>query len=343
MPRTGANPKNPGRRPAPKARKPAAGGRVRLHKLLADAGVGSRRSCEQLIEEGRVKVNGRSVVENPVLVDPAVDIITLDGRRITQADRFIYVMLNKPRSTVTTASDPAGRPTVTELVKHPSGVRLYPVGRLDYDTLGLLLLTNDGELANRLTHPRYGVHKTYHATVRGSLTDEDVAKLEKGIFLAMRREGETQGAARTGAAKLSFVRRGNPAGRGSVQAGDVNSSVIEVTLSEGRNRQVRRMLAKAGCHVKKLVRVQMGPLRLKGVRIGEWRELTPAELRSLRRAADRQPSDAGIIESTPLDKSSAPAPLRQHVARKKSAVAPGGSKPRPKSPRPSGDRPGARR
>lgn len=273
----------------------AADGRVRLHKYMADIGVASRRASEQMILAGRVKVNGRVVDTMPVLIDPEQDHVTVDGRGLEKVERHIYVMLHKPRNTMSAASDPEGRTTVTDLVQHPSGARLYPVGRLDYDTTGLLLLTNDGDLANKLTHPKFGIHKTYLATVKGELSDEHLRSLEKGIFLAHRREGETLGARRTSGAALEFVKRGRPAARGAAPAGTVNSSVIQITLSEGRNRQVRRMLAQAGCHVKKLMRVQMGPLRLKGLALGEWRELTPAELKALRRAASAPVSNEGFV------------------------------------------------
>lgn len=248
---------------------------------MASAGIASRRACEQMVEEGLVSVNGRVVASLPVLVDPVHDRIEIDGRplrRMTpRGERPVYVMLYKPRHTVSTASDPEGRRTVTDLVQHPTGVRLYPVGRLDYDTMGLVLLTNDGDLANRLTHPRFGVHKTYRAIVRGVLSEEDVARLQKGIVLATRREGKTVGVARTGGAEIQIVKR-EPA-----------RTIIDITLDEGRNRQVRRMLAKVGCPVKKLVRIRLGPLTLKGVSMGHWRELLPGELASLRRAVRDRP------------------------------------------------------
>lgn len=251
----------------------SAGGE-RLQKVLAAAGVGSRRRCEELIESGAVKVNGRRVDGLPVFVDPAADRVEVGGKALeTKPERHVYVMLHKPRHTLTTLEDPEGRRTIADVVKHPSGVRLYPVGRLDFDTMGLLVLTNDGPLANRLTHPRYEVHKTYRAIVKGRVEDEDVAKLEDGIYLALRKEGRTVGASRTGGAELTVVKR------------DRNRTILDITLTEGRNRQVRRMLANVGHHVKKLTRTSMGPLRLKGLRLGEWRELTPGEVRSLRIAA----------------------------------------------------------
>jgi 23S rRNA pseudouridine2605 synthase len=255
----------------PNADEPAA---VRLQKFLAEVGVASRRVAEELIEEGRVKVDGRVVRDLPVFIDPASDIVEIDGRRIMNApERHLYVMLHKPRRCVSTVLDPEGRRTVADLVNHPSKARLYPVGRLDFDTSGLLLMTNDGELTNRLTHPRYGVHKTYRATVKGELEPEAVAELERGIYLAERKSGQTLGGKKTMPVRMSIAAR------------DRDRTVLELTLQEGRNRQVRRMLARVGCPVKKLVRTRMGPLKLKGLAVGEWRELTRTELGALRKEA----------------------------------------------------------
>ncbi len=263
-------------RPADKAQsepdlKDASRG-VRLQKAMAEAGVGSRRRCEELIEQGRVRVNGARIADLPVWVDPEQDEIEVAGRILPRATRHIYVMLNKPRNVVSTLSDPAGRKTLTDLVNHPAAERLYPVGRLDYDTTGLILMTNDGELANQLTHPRYGVHKSYRAVIKGLLADEDIASLERGIFLAERREGRTVGARRAAHVGLKVVRR------------DRDRTILELTLAEGRNRQVRRMLANVGHPVRKLQRVGMGPIKLKGLQLGQWRELSSGELAALRNA-----------------------------------------------------------
>ena len=251
---------------------------VRLQKFMADAGIASRRTAEELIEEGRVKVGGRTITELPVWVDPQHDIVEVDGRRISGVpEKPVYVMLHKPRRCVCTVLDPEGRRTVADLVNHPSRARLYPVGRLDFDTSGFVLMTNDGELANRLTHPRYGVHKTYRATVRGRLDEEAVQELEHGVYLAERKAGRTEGAKRTMPVQMRLVSR------------DQDRTVLELTLREGRNRQVRRMLASVGCPVKKLIRVKMGPLKLKGLSVGEWRELSKVELGSLKREAGLPP------------------------------------------------------
>jgi pseudouridine synthase len=253
----------------------------RLQRVMADAGVGSRRACETMIEQGDVTVNGHPVTTLPAWVDPEEDRIVVAGKVLPQPDRKIYVMLNKPPRTLSTAKDEPGadRRTVTELVDHPAAPRLFPVGRLDFDTVGLILLTNDGELANRLTHPRYGVPKTYRVAVKGSLDEDAIKELERGIYLAQRKAGRTEGAVRTAHVEINLIAR------------ERDSSVVELTLREGRNRQVRRMLAAVGYPVKKLERIGMGPVRLKGLARGQWRELTREEIRDLKRAAADQRAD----------------------------------------------------
>ncbi len=242
---------------------------------MADAGVGSRRACESLIEAGEVTVNGKVVTDLPAWVDPESDRIVVQNKVLPQPERLIYVMLNKPPRTLSAAKDEPGydRRTVTELVDHPAAPRLFPVGRLDYETVGLILLTNDGDIANRLTHPRYGVPKTYRVTVKGKLDQDAIHELERGIFLAQRKEGQTHGAKRTSHVEIELI------------AQDRDSTVMELTLREGRNRQVRRMLAAVGYPVRKLERVGMGPIKLKGVARGAWRELTRDEIKALRRSA----------------------------------------------------------
>jgi len=257
-------------------------GAERLQRVLADAGIASRRACEALIEKGEVTVNGEVVNRLPAFVTPTDRVeyrglvvrqeVRRDGMR-KGAERLVYVMVYKPGNTVSTVWDPEGRRTVLDIVKHPSGARLFPVGRLDYDSRGLLLMTNDGELANRLTHPRYEVHKTYRVLVKGRVEDEHVGALERGMYLAERKDGETVGAKRTGRVELRIVKR------------DGTRTVMDITLTEGRNRQVRRMLAGVGHPVKKLVRTKIGPLELKGLALGEWRELTREELKALKAAA----------------------------------------------------------
>jgi 23S rRNA pseudouridine2605 synthase len=243
---------------------------VRLQKFLADAGVASRRRCEEMIAEGLVEVNGTLVASLPAWIDPTKDEVVADGRRVRRDSRVAYVLLFKPKGVVCTNSDPEGRSCAVDLVEHPSGLRLYPVGRLDMDSSGLLLMTNDGELANRLTHPRYEMHKGYEVTVAGQLSDEDLARLERGVFLS---DGERGPGRKAKAGRLDVIAR------------DRQKTILYMELFEGRNRQIRRMLLALGHPVKKLRRVKMGPLRLKGLAVGEWRDLTAEELDQVRRDA----------------------------------------------------------
>lgn len=246
----------------------------RLQRVMADAGVASRRACEELIESGIVRVNGHLVQSLPAWVNPDTDHISVNGKAIKRNEPHVYVMLFKPRGVVTTNSDPEGRSCAIDLVRHPSRARLFPVGRLDMDSSGLLLMTNDGELANRLTHPSHEVHKLYEVSVEGSIDEHEVKRLESGLFLNERRtsRGRKPGA-KTTESRLTVLKR------------DRDRTRLLMELSEGRNRQIRRMMIKLGHTVRKLRRVQMGPLKLKGLQPGQWRELTPGELKSLRVAA----------------------------------------------------------
>ncbi len=245
----------------------------RLQRVLADAGVASRRACEEMITAGLVSVNGRIVDTLPAWVDPHTDEITVEGRRLPKPERTVWVMLNKPRRCVSTCDDPDGRRTVVDLVSHPLARRLFPVGRLDYETSGLLLLTNDGDLANRLTHPRFGVEKTYLVKVKGTVEADALDRLLRGVHLAHRSDGATVGGAAATASAVRVIRR------------EHHKTTLEITLREGRNRQVRRMLADLGHPVVRLERVRVGPLKLNRLRRGEWRELTRDELAALRRAS----------------------------------------------------------
>jgi 23S rRNA pseudouridine2605 synthase len=233
----------------------------RLQKVMAEAGIASRRHCEQMIREGLVKVNGQVVTKLPVLVDPQQDRIVASGRRL-KFEPKVYYLQNKPKKVVCTNYDPQGRRRAVDLL---SGVkeRVYPVGRLDADSKGLLILTNDGELANLLTHPRYGVVKTYVAQIKGRIAGEDLAKLKKGMYLA---EG------RASAEQVKILRRGP------------KRSLLEISLREGRNRQIRRMLLRLGHPVHQLTRVGIGRLTLRGLGLGKYRPLTDAEVKSLRRS-----------------------------------------------------------
>jgi len=229
----------------------------RLQKVLAQAGLGSRRACEELIAAGRVTVNG-DVATLGTRADPDLDAIEVDGARIGVRQGLVHYVLNKPAGVVTTASDPQGRPTVVGLV--PAEPRVYPVGRLDADTEGLLVLTNDGELANRLTHPSFGVDKEYLADVTGTPSRGALRRLREGVDLD---DGPTA------PARVSLV-------------GD---HTVRITIHEGRNRQVRRMCEAVGHPVRRLVRVRIGPLADRRLPPGEWRPLTQAEVRALERAA----------------------------------------------------------
>jgi 23S rRNA pseudouridine2605 synthase len=243
----------------------------RIQKVLAASGVASRRDCEQMVSDGRVRVNGVTLDGLPAWVDPAQDRIEVDGRLLRRAERHVYIMLFKPKGVVCTNEDPEGRRRAVDLIDHPLKARIFPVGRLDMDSSGLLLLTNDGELANRLTHPRFEVHKTYEVTVSGRLDDAAVKRLAEGVFLPERDEPGT----RTGRSRLTLLGR------------DGTRTALLMELREGRNRQIRRMMLRLGHPVRRLRRVAMGPLRLKGLGVGAWRELTSAELRELREAAFR--------------------------------------------------------
>jgi len=238
----------------------------RLQKILARAGLGSRRACEEMIVDGRVSVNGRIADVLPVLVDADRDDIRVDGRPI-KTEPKAYYLLNKPRGVVCTNRDPSGRRRAVDLLGSV-GARLFCIGRLDADSEGLLLLTNDGALTQQLTHPRYEVPKTYRAQVRGRIGNDDLEQIRKGVWMA---EGKT----RTATVKLTY--------RGPQR------SVLEITLREGRNRQVRRVLARLGYPVRRLRRIAIGELTAKGLAAGKHRRLRPSEVRYLRLLAGQPP------------------------------------------------------
>jgi len=263
--RTGAADRDEGRDGEPKG--------LRIQKLMAEAGVASRRECERLIEDGHVAVNGTVVRTLPIWVVPGRDRVTVRGKPVLPVNQLVYVMFFKPRGVICSNDDPEGRTRAIDLVRHPSKARLYPVGRLDLDSSGLLLLTNDGELAERLTHPRYEVHKTYEVLVRGRIEESQIKRLRTGVFLADRRGADRRRASRTLQSRLKILKQ------------DRERTRLLIELREGRNRQVRRMLAHLGHPVKRLRRVRMGPLALKGLRPGQWRDLLPQEIEALRRAA----------------------------------------------------------
>lgn len=273
------------------------GMKTRLQRAMADAGVAARRVCEQMIEEGRVEVNGEVVKRLPVFVDPERDSIRVDGRALKRPERKLYIMLHKPPRTLVSNTDEPGmdRPTAISFVEHPSKPRLFPVGRLDYDTSGLLLLTNDGDLAHRLTHPRFGISKTYLATIRGTVTPEFLADVVKKMAAMERREARELPHGRRGARpkvaeRAALLAEGvNPAShppRMRLVKTDGERTVIEIVMIEAKNRQLQESLKLLGAPVKKLVRVELGPLTLRGLAPGHWRELTREELQSIRRASE---------------------------------------------------------
>jgi pseudouridine synthase len=235
----------------------------RLQKILSRAGVASRRAGEQLMLEGRVTVNGVTIRELGTKADPARDDIRVDGRRVKVVEHHLYLLLNKPTGYVSTRSDPEQRPTVMDLLQ---GVReyVYPVGRLDFDSEGLLLLTNDGDLAARLTHPRHGIVRVYEARVLGVPDAHDLRRLARGIPV----DGRT-----TEPADIEMLGE-----QGGV-------ATLLVTIREGRNRQVRKMCDAIGHPVRRLTRVAIGPIRDAKLKLGHWRQLTDAEVRKLRAAA----------------------------------------------------------
>ncbi|MFD1955778.1 pseudouridine synthase [Paenibacillus thailandensis] len=236
----------------------------RLQKILAQAGVASRRKCEEMITAGLVEVNGVKVTELGAKADPAADVITVNGKRI-KGEKKLYLMLNKPKGVITSATDPQGRKVVTDYLP---GIkeRVYPVGRLDYDTEGLLLLTNDGEFANLLTHPSHHVPKTYLATVKGIPHGSSLEKLQNGIELE---DGMTA------PAEVEYA---------DVDT-DKNQATISITIYEGRNRQVRRMFDAIKHPVLKLKRIRFGELPLAPLPRGKYRHLTEAEVKELRNMA----------------------------------------------------------
>jgi len=231
----------------------------RLQKVLAAAGIDSRRKCEELILSGEVRVNRKVVDELPAFVDPEKDIITVYGKKIRAAQK-VYFLLNKSKGVICTNRDPRGRKKAIDLVH--TNERIFCVGRLDADTTGLIILTNDSELTNRLTHPRYGIAKTYVVRINGEISGEQVEKLKKGVWLA---EGKT------GRASVKILKRRH------------NESSIEITIRQGLNRQVRRMLANVGLPVKSLTRTSFGKLTVRGLGVGKFRTLTRAEVAHLKK------------------------------------------------------------
>jgi 23S rRNA pseudouridine2605 synthase len=254
---------------------------IRLQKILSGAGVASRRAAERLMAEGRVTVNRETVRELGTRADPACDDIRVDGRAIKRETRRLYFVLNKPRGYVTTRSDPEGRPTVLDLVPKLHDY-VYPVGRLDYDSEGLLILTNDGDLAAALTHPSHEVAREYHARVRGVPDARAISHLARGVVLDGRK---------TAPAEVLLVASG--VGQHADQA------LLSITLHEGRTRQVRRMCEAVGHPVVRLRRVRLGPLTAPDLKTAMCRPLTTREVEALKRAASRQPKGESRPRTSP--------------------------------------------
>ena len=291
----------------------------RLQKILSQAGVASRRASEQLMLEGRVTVNGATIRELGTKAEPGHDDIRVDGRPVKLPGRHRYLLLNKPRGYVTTRADPQKRPTVIDLI----GLReyVYPVGRLDFESEGLLLLTNDGDLAARLTHPRHGVPRVYEARVAGVPDAHDLQRLARGVVIDGRRTApaevtlQPEASLRPGRpSALRSVRlrperrRGTPrsatagarasdaaprGARSRAEAWPARRSTLVITVREGRNRQVRNMCAAIGHPVDRLKRVAIGPLRDARLKVGQWRELTADEVKRRRAAV------AGVARESP--------------------------------------------
>jgi pseudouridine synthase len=294
---------------------------------MADAGVASRRECENLITQGLVEVNGARVDHLPVFVDPSNDRIVVDGRPLRpvrpstapagpDAPRGvlpgrIYAMLHKPARVLCTTRDDGegtpesgGRTTVTDLVQHSSGARLYPVGRLEYHATGLVLMTNDGALADRLTHARYGVTRTYRVTIKGRPTIELMRDLRRRLaaekaetfeFPGRSTRGKRPDAGNDGPAidPVRVVRRPGAMPAPGHTPDPSDNTVLEITLREGKSRQLKAILEQMGANTRKLTRVGIGPLRLRGVAVGQWRDLSREEVAALMRAGGLAPARQG--------------------------------------------------
>jgi 23S rRNA pseudouridine2605 synthase len=286
------------------AGKPASdddgGATMRLHKFLASTGAGSRRECETFVEQGRVTVNGKVVTKQGVKVDPSKDVVTLDGERVSAEER-VYYLLNKPPGYICTNSDERGRPRAVDLIRDGKH-RVYTVGRLDADSTGMILLTNDGEIANVVCHPRYRIEKTYQVVVRGEGTRERLAEVEAGVWLS---EGRSSPA------------RVRPVGRNPKR----NETMLEITLFEGRNREVRRVFARVGLPVRRLTRTRIGPLELSTLPIGHYVRLPESALDFVREAerlylANKEAWDAELPKEGRKERPAfrRPAPRRPRTA-----------------------------
>ncbi|MBI1309712.1 pseudouridine synthase [bacterium] len=277
--------------------KESSGGLVRLQVLLARCGLGSRRHCEELIRDGRVSVDGEPVTEQGQRVDPDRQRVEVDFEPL-RPDRHAYYMVNKPKGVLCTNADPDGRKRVIDLFPASAG-RLFPIGRLDENSLGLILVTNDGELSHRLAHPKFRVPKVYHVHVAGVPNPETLKKLQDGMYFS------------DGRFKADRVKKLKTRGK---------STILEMTLSEGRNREIRRLLARVGHKVMKLERVQFGPLKLRGVAAGQYRALTSAEIKLLHdyssgwkdRAAQQRKKKPQAAQKRETNSGETPTPAARH-------------------------------
>ena len=244
---------------------------MRLNKYIASSGLASRRKADELTAAGKVKVNGAVMTELGYDVQPG-DVVTVNGKVIREAEKLCCYALNKPAGYVTTAKDDRGRPTVIDLLSDVD-VRVYPVGRLDYDTSGLLLLTNDGQLAQRISHPSKQIKKTYLARIGGRLTPQQLSELRSGVEIELPVRGERKNASRKYRTQPAEV---------TVLSENASESIVEITISEGKNRQVRRMFAACGHRVLALERIAIGEIKLGRTRPGSYRKLTAAEIEHLK-------------------------------------------------------------
>ncbi|HJR58861.1 MAG TPA: pseudouridine synthase [Vicinamibacterales bacterium] len=299
---------------------------IRLQKILSTAGISSRRASETLIVEGRVTVNGQTVTELGSKADPDVDDVRVDGRRVKTAAARRYILMYKPRGYITTRSDPEQRPTVIDLL-NKGGVRdyVYPVGRLDYESEGLLLLTSDGDLAERLMHPRHGVGREYHVRVRGVPDRHTIERLSKGVVLDGRK---------TAPAEVRIVK--------TIEGSGGDDAILSIELHEGRNRQVRRMCEALGYPVERLKRVRIGPIHDEHIRPGEFRDLDEREVAALKREASKAPAHARRkTEPRARDPRHAAPGTEHRLGSAKPTPRPAGGPrtepgPRSRAPRPSG-------
>ncbi|GAB1475840.1 pseudouridine synthase [Bacillota bacterium] len=232
---------------------------MRLNKYIAAAGLASRRKADELIKEGKVRINGKMSDQLGYDVAPG-DVVEVNGSRIEPAKKHVYIMLNKPKGYITSVEDDRSRPTVIDLVNDMDG-RLFPVGRLDYNTSGLLLLTNDGGFAFRMTHPKHQIEKTYHAKIAGTLSEQRIAKLRKGVDI---------GGFITSPAKVTVIKQSE------------KSALVEIKIHEGKNRQIRKMFAAVGNKVIELERTAIGDIQLGHLKAGHYRKLTPREIEYLK-------------------------------------------------------------